>query len=54
LNSEIIAEEVVRTLAGSIGLVLAVPLSTLAASYFIIHRKSLPQATAPRHTHHTH
>jgi uncharacterized membrane protein len=34
LNSEIIAEEVVRTLSGSIGLVLAVPLATLVATYF--------------------
>ncbi len=34
LNSEIIAEEVVRTLTGSIGLVLAVPLTTFIASYF--------------------
>ncbi len=31
LNNEIIAEEVVRTLVGSIGLVLAVPISTLLA-----------------------
>lgn len=31
LNSQVIAEEVVRTLVGSIGLVLAVPLTTLLA-----------------------
>jgi uncharacterized membrane protein len=36
LNSEIIAEEVVRTLTGSIGLVLAVPIATFIASYFMI------------------
>ncbi len=39
LNSEIIAEEVVRTLTGSIGLVLAVPIATFIASYFMIWRK---------------
>jgi uncharacterized membrane protein len=32
LNSDILVEEIVRTLAGSIGLVLAVPLSTFIAS----------------------
>lgn len=36
LNSDILVEEVIRTLAGSIGLVLAVPLSTfLAATVFV-------------------
>jgi uncharacterized membrane protein len=34
LNNEMIAEEVVRTLAGSLGLVLAVPLSTILAAFF--------------------
>ncbi len=41
INSEMIAEEIVRTLIGSIGLVLAVPLATMAASYFAIN---FPQA----------
>lgn len=36
LNSEVIVEEVIRTLTGSIGLVLAVPLTTILASYFAI------------------
>ncbi len=35
LNSEVILEEVIRTLAGSIGLVLAVPLSTLIAAVVV-------------------
>lgn len=39
LNSEVIVEEVIRTLAGSIGLVLAVPLATALAAYFAIRRK---------------
>jgi uncharacterized membrane protein len=35
LNSEIFATEVVRILIGSIGLVLAVPITTLIASYML-------------------
>ncbi len=35
LNSEIIMEEVVRTLAGSFGLVLAVPITTILAASFV-------------------
>lgn len=41
VNSEMIAEEIVRTLTGSIGLVIAVPLATLAASYFAIYRPQM-------------
>ena len=33
INYEIIAEEIVRTLVGSIGLVLAVPISTAIAAF---------------------
>lgn len=33
LNNQVLAEEIVRTLVGSIGLVLAVPLSTLLAAW---------------------
>ena len=40
INNEIIATEIVRTLAGSVGLVLAVPLSTLLAVYFVRARNS--------------
>lgn len=35
INNEIIATEIVRTLTGSIGLVLAVPLATLLAVHFV-------------------
>jgi uncharacterized membrane protein len=35
LNSELIVEEIVRTLAGSIGLVAAVPLTTFLATIYI-------------------
>ena len=34
LNSELLIEEIVRTLAGSIGLILAVPLTTVIAAFF--------------------
>ncbi len=39
LNSEFVAEEIVRTLAGSIGLVFAVPITTFFAAYVITRRK---------------
>jgi uncharacterized membrane protein len=41
LNSEFIAEEVVRTLVGSLGLMAAVPLSTLIATALIVHQDRL-------------
>ncbi len=34
LNSEFIIEEIVRTLSGSLGLILAVPITTLLATFF--------------------
>ena len=34
LNSEFIAEELVRTLVGSVALILAVPITTILASFF--------------------
>lgn len=34
LNSEFIAEEIIRTLTGSVGLVLAIPITTILAAYF--------------------
>ncbi len=43
LNGEIVAEEVVRTLAGSLALILAVPISTLLAAKFIGRSKKYPQ-----------
>ena len=41
-NSELIAEEIVRTLAGSIGLILAVPITTVLAATVVTreHDKS--------------
>ncbi|HEY5983029.1 MAG TPA: YibE/F family protein [Anaerolineales bacterium] len=41
LNSEFIAEEVVRTLVGSLGLMAAVPISTFLAAALIVHQSRL-------------
>jgi uncharacterized membrane protein len=35
INDELVATEIIRTLAGSIGLVLAVPIATLLSVIFI-------------------
>ena len=42
LNFELVAEEVVRTLVGSIGLVLAVPITTLIAARFLGNAETQP------------
>jgi len=52
LNSEVIAEEVVRTLTGSIGIVLAVPIATFIASYFIVWKKPPASKNKPLAHHH--
>jgi len=39
LNSEMIVEEIVRTLAGSIGLILAVPITTIFAAWVVTRQK---------------
>jgi uncharacterized membrane protein len=41
VNTEMLAEEIVRTLVGSLGLVAAVPISTLAATFIITKQDSL-------------
>jgi uncharacterized membrane protein len=41
LNFEFVAEEIVRTLVGSLGLMAAVPLTTLLASWLAIYRDRL-------------
>ncbi len=40
-NSEFLAEEIVRTLVGSLGLIAAVPISTLVAALLIVHQDRL-------------
>ena len=41
INSEFLAEEIVRTLVGSLGLIAAVPISTLIATALIVHQERL-------------
>lgn len=41
INSEMIATEIVRTLVGSIGIALALPLATIIATYSITNRKEV-------------
>jgi uncharacterized membrane protein len=48
INSELIVEEIVRTLVGSIALVFAVPISTFLATYFLLHK---PLADSAGHSH---
>lgn len=49
VNSEMIAEEIIRTLTGSIGLVLTVPIATFVASYFAVRAKKLPKTAVHSH-----
>jgi uncharacterized membrane protein len=46
LNSEIVAVEVVRALVGSIGIVAAVPITTVVAVWLIVPGGSTPAAQA--------
>lgn len=48
LNTEIVAEEVVRTLVGSIGLVASVPITTALAAYAVASRTSPSTAKKPK------
>jgi uncharacterized membrane protein len=41
INSEFLAEEIVRTLVGSLGLIAAVPISTLIATLLIVYQERL-------------
>jgi len=62
VNSEVFATEIIRILIGSIGLVLAVPITTLLAVYMLIKKedKKLPEETLQQekakleHFHHSH
>lgn len=49
LNNELIAEEVVRTLVGSLGLVLAVPLTTALAAYWVEKAGVVPDEKTHAH-----
>lgn len=50
VNSEFMTEEIVRTLVGSIALVLAVPIATILTVYF--GGKQKPQVSGCSHSHH--
>lgn len=54
LNSEIFATEIVRILIGSIGLVLAVPVTTIIASYMLHGRVSASQLSSHEGHSHSH
>ncbi len=41
VNSEFLAEEIVRTLVGSLGLIAAVPISTFIATFLIVYQERL-------------
>jgi uncharacterized membrane protein len=48
VNFSFVSEEIVRTLVGSVGLVAAVPLTTVIAAYFAI-RWQHPEQSAALH-----
>lgn len=55
LNQEVIAAELVRIFVGSIGLILAVPFTTLAAAWwFGSHEVSEKEISSTGHHHHSH
>lgn len=49
LNSEIFATEIVRTIIGSIGLILSVPLTTFLAAVFLEHTKGKKMTEKEKH-----
>jgi uncharacterized membrane protein len=49
INSELFATEIIRILMGSIGLILAVPITTLIASYFLTQKNVSGEPS--EHTH---
>jgi uncharacterized membrane protein len=53
LNQEVVAAELVRIAVGSIGLVLAVPLTSLIAAYYVATR-SIDTLSSPSRGHHHH
>lgn len=52
LNSEMIAEEIVRTIIGSSALILAVPITSLLAAYYLQKEKLRPEGSTGHHHHH--
>lgn len=54
MNSEVIAEEIVRTLIGSIALMCAVPITTALAAYFLPRRSASASGQPSEYTGHHH
>jgi len=54
LNREIMATEIMRTLVGSIGLILAVPVTTLISILLIVRPNSLPGGPSEKLSHQGH
>jgi uncharacterized membrane protein len=48
INLEIVAEEIVRTLTGSIGVVMAAPITTLIAATVFTNKKNIEKEPIPR------
>ncbi|MCA9380802.1 YibE/F family protein, partial [Candidatus Dojkabacteria bacterium] len=51
VNREVVAQEVIQTLIASIGLIIAVPISTLIAAYFISRQKHVESDDHSGHHH---
>jgi uncharacterized membrane protein len=51
INSEMFSTEIIRILMGSIGLILAVPITTFIASYFLSAKNVPKEATGHTHAH---
>ena len=54
LNQEVIAVEIVRIIVGSIGLILAVPMTTLVAAWWYNGREVDSDCVSSHHHHHHH
>jgi len=52
INQELVATEMLRIMVGSIGLILAVPLTTLLAAWWFARFKRLPHPDSATHRHH--
>ena len=54
LNSEVLAEEIIKTVVGSLGLIAAVPLTTALAASVAVGRGPDAPPLGARHAHHGH
>ncbi len=51
INQELFATEIIRTMIGSIGLILAVPITTLVAVYILYGKERTPRQEGEGHSH---